>query len=299
MTSMDTAIKYFLLQKFGGILVIAESLSNIELFKNSDNKKLIEVNQYKAELTALPKDELIAMYKSALENDALITDVTARREEKNRFYNLQSAFTDFEYLSKAAYWSLDEAIALSFSRDPEIVSWEKIAEFKQKSDFVKEYARLRDLALRALHTQKLSDPVIPFVYINWAISFDINLPDKLLFLLKIRSDWDGMDYAESWHEAYIKLKHKYDELRPAHEKLHVEFDKQISIASKPESKRKIDNLLQAIAGIAIYGYKKDDDAERTFAAQDIANDISKTGKSIDSKTIRGWIDEGIKLLPKK
>lgn len=98
--------------------------------------------------------------------------------------------------------------------------------------------------------------------------------------------------ATNWHDKYQKLKTAHDDLSKQ------QLNKPENII-KPESTRKIDNLLQAIAGIAIYGYKHDVNSERSNASQDLSDDISKTGKTIDTKTIRGWIKEGIGLLPPK
>jgi hypothetical protein len=49
------------------------------------------------------------------------------------------ARADFEHWSKAAHWTLEEAIALSFGRAPERVSWEKIKPYVQSSPFAFEY----------------------------------------------------------------------------------------------------------------------------------------------------------------
>jgi hypothetical protein len=82
-----------------------------------------------------------------------------------------------------------------------------------------------------------------------------------------------------------------------HEKLLAENGKLKSSIGKPESIRKVDNLLQAIAGIAIYSYKHDVKSANSKIPQDIADDISKSGKTIDVKTVREWIKQGVALLP--
>jgi hypothetical protein len=68
-------------------------------------------------------------------------------------------------------------------------------------------------------------------------------------------------------------------------------------ANKPESTRKIDNLLQALTCIAIDAYGHDPKSNKSTAPSDIANALSKLGKNFDQKTIRGWLKEGADLLP--
>jgi hypothetical protein len=74
--------------------------------------------------------------------------VVAEREEQQQIF--QSAFceADFAHWSKAAHWTLDEAIALSFGKAPEVVRWERVNAYVNVSPFAAKYARVRDLALR-------------------------------------------------------------------------------------------------------------------------------------------------------
>ena len=61
-----------------------------------------------------------------------------------------NANADIDHWSKAAHWTLDEAIALSLGKAPELVRWERLQSLTALgSPFVIQYARRRDLALRA------------------------------------------------------------------------------------------------------------------------------------------------------
>jgi hypothetical protein len=51
------------------------------------------------------------------------------REERERLFILPHANADYDHWSKAAHWTLDEAIALSFGRAPEIVRWDQLQKF--------------------------------------------------------------------------------------------------------------------------------------------------------------------------
>ena len=62
------------------------------------------------------------------------------------------------------FWSLDEATALSFGREPRVVSWANIKEYTGASAFAHEYEWLRDLIIRAERSAQLGDPVSPGFY---------------------------------------------------------------------------------------------------------------------------------------
>lgn len=66
-----------------------------------------------------------------------------------------------------------------------------------------------------------------------------------------------------------------------------------------ESTRKTENLLRALAAIAIDDYGYDPESLKSSAPQDIANATSAQGVNLDAKTIRNWLKEGAALLPLK
>ena len=78
-------------------------------------------------------------------------------EEYERIFYQAHADADFEHWSKAAYWTLDEAVALSFGKSPEIVNWKVVEPDQEVSRFARRYALLRDLAQRAKAVERLHD----------------------------------------------------------------------------------------------------------------------------------------------
>ena len=76
-------------------------------------------------------------------------------------------------------------------------------------------------------------------------------------------------------------------------------DEPQALAPQPESTRKTENLLRALASIAIDAYGYTPESAKSTIPQDIADAISKHGLTFDPKTIRGWLKEGIALLPTK
>ena len=89
-------------------------------------KRREEVDAYERELNSMPPAALNALFdqERAIAWNEIVRK--AEREEHDRFFNQPHAKADFAYWIKAAHWTLDEAIALSFGRAPEHVSWEKL-----------------------------------------------------------------------------------------------------------------------------------------------------------------------------
>ena len=67
--------------------------------------------------------------------------------------------------------------------------------------------------------------------------------------------------------------------------------------AKPESTRKIENLLKALTAIAMDDYGYDPKSAKSAAPQDIVDAVSQYGIDFNSKTVRGWLKEGTALLP--
>jgi hypothetical protein len=71
-------------------------------------------DKYREKLEALPATELEALYESEYAKAADELRAKAEQDERERFFNQPWANADFTHWSKAAHWTLDEAIALSF-----------------------------------------------------------------------------------------------------------------------------------------------------------------------------------------
>ena len=127
----------------------------------------------------------------------------AEREEQTRFFNQPYVKADFDHWSKAVYWTLDEAIALSFGKAPERVTWETMKPFVDVSPFAFQYWRRRDLALRAAASKQLSDPALPGFFLAWAKRTDLAVPSELEAAVTAR----GIQIAD-WKSQHDDLKDK-------------------------------------------------------------------------------------------
>jgi hypothetical protein len=83
------------------------------------------MDAYRTKLQAMTPEEIGAMYETerSRQEQERIKDqeelrAEAEKRERDRFFNQPSAMADVNHWSKAAYWTLDEATALSLGRAP-------------------------------------------------------------------------------------------------------------------------------------------------------------------------------------
>lgn len=175
--------------------------------RNERSEKLYE------ELTKKTLDELRQM--CAIETERLHIERLAKieNEEKQRFFSQPSANADLSYWAKMSHWSLDEAIALSFGKNPRVVNWESIKPFVKVSTFAVEYERRRDLTLRAVPWNRLYDPVLPGLFLAWAKGLEISVPSDLEGLvIKFGGNIGDFKTAyESLEKSYKTLQAQYED----------------------------------------------------------------------------------------
>jgi hypothetical protein len=291
----------------GGVGSISGGVSGISHDRHQE--LLSQISDYEKELRAKPPEELQALVEQERAKVAGELRERAEREERERFFNQPHARADFEHWSKAAHWTLDEAIALSFGKSPEHVNWRKIEPLVQISRFAVEYQRRRDLALRALHWDQLYDPVLPGIFLAWAKRSDLSYPPELETAVTAR----GVQVAD-WKKLFDELTAKYDqnheqwtqivaEKNAAIERLVARLNElQESAAnltpavpqSPPEKSigtRERESLLKLVIGMAVGGYGYVPTESRSPQPSAIASDLAKCGVSLDVDTIRKWLRE--------
>lgn len=161
---------------------------------------------YERKLLSMPNAELRALYEKEQEQADCHRETVLWLQERGRFFHQPSAAADFRHWSKATYWTLDEALALSFGKAPEVVSWGSIAPCIKISPFAANYAKIRDLVLRAHAWKQLSDPVLPGAFLAWARRNDISYPPELEEQVSSR----GQKIAD-WKSAYDELRARSEE----------------------------------------------------------------------------------------
>lgn len=275
---------------------------------------------YWGELKAMPRDAFEALLRTEQAKEVEELRMKADIEEAKRFFHQPHANADYNHWSRASHWSLDEAIALSFGKAPEVVKWKFLEPLRSQSPFAFQYGRLLDLAERAKAWEKLFDPVLPGIFIAWARENEIQFPQELEDAVRAR----GNNVA-SWKTHYDEMKRMYDELLVAARKARSDAEevvRQISaqrddalhrlqlaeqkaassdldVVARPFSTRERDSLLKLIIGMAAGWYGYDPSAKKSDKVSEIAADLERAGVALDVDTVRKWLKAAAELLPPK
>jgi hypothetical protein len=317
-------------RKFGAGARHADTTFPVSLSGNrharTDPEFAKRVAQYRAELLELPSQELKALVEAEREKEQAELAARIEREEREQYFNQPCARADFEHWSRAAHWTLDEAVALSFGKAPERVNWETVKPFVRVSAFAIQYQRRRDLALRATLWKQLFDPVLPGFFLAWAKRTDLEVSSDLEAAVTARgvlvADWKTHydDLKTKYDELHRKWGDNYDELQKGW--MEVCEDKNRTIAElqqqlagaeaktasaqpaiprdppeKPLGTRERESLLKLIIGMAVGGYGYDPSAGRSEQPAQIATDLETAGVALDVDTVRKWLKQAAELLP--
>ena len=174
----------------------------------NEPQQIIRELEYRDALEAMSEAEFEILLDAEKKKLAEELKAQAQKKEDQQFFNQPHACADFEHWSKAAHWTLDEAVALSFGKAPEYVNWTALQPFLKVSQFALRYARLRDLAQRAMVWKKLYDPVLPMIFLGWAKDNDIEFPVALAEKVHARRG-----SLTDWQKEHEKLMVMYDELK--------------------------------------------------------------------------------------
>ena len=274
-----------------------------------------EVSDYREALRALPAEDFAALLNSEQVKEASEIQAKAEAEEQARFYNQPHTNADVWFWSKAAYWTLEEAIALSFGKNPQYVSWDTLSRLKVNSPFIERYRRLRDLATRAIYIQKLYDPVLPGFYLQWIKANRLEFPEDLeaaviahggafadwkanydeLFAMYELHKADWIRIADGWKGQALKA---IEERDTARDQLNSAL-KEAKETATPETslgKRERELMLKLIAAMAIGGYGHDPKAARSDTVKSIVDDLERAGMTLSDDTVRRYLNDSMDFM---
>jgi hypothetical protein len=138
------------------------------------------------------RDEQERSGKTAAAERTAKQQAKAVAKEAAKFYNQPKANADFDYWSKAEFWTFDEAIALLLGKEPKLLTPAAVKGYlaaeagtflpldnhETSSLFIRTYERLRSLAQRAAVMQTAT--LIPLNVIEWALRTGIVEPPQEL-----------------------------------------------------------------------------------------------------------------------
>ena len=298
-------VQYLVLEKFPALSWFSHrNIKKDFQMDVEERKELLESSEaYRRELLALPRLELIALVSSTkLAEERRIAEAK-QAEELRRFYNQPEATADWSRWASAAYWTLDEATALSFGKDPRIVRWEKLAPYVNIWPFAKDFADRRDLIVRAKFMGQLWDQTIPSIVLAWAGRARFPMPPELIAEVESLgiqiADWKTL-FDDQKAITARKMKEIAD-LERVVGTLNLRVQTLASAADGPPTKqlgtRERESLLKMIIGMAINGYGHDPKASRSSTAKEVASDLALQGLPLDEDTVRKYLVEARELLP--
>lgn len=266
-----------------------------------------------------PEDELDAVLPELVEMDAdqlreqlsRLSGILEERAEEHRAkerarpYNQPEALADIEHWSRAACWALDEAVALSFGRNPYVVTFDLVAPYIQESRFALAYARLQDLVERGAAAGQLAAPIEPVHFIEWCDRWSIEFHHPLRQALEQRGA------AVNWREAYqssqewiVDLNIELDEVTALANHLQEQITRlrEERKANKTADKEAVgpkerSSVLKLILGMAIAGYGFDPRATRCSTVKEILSDMHLKGISLGEDTVRKYLNESREFAP--
>lgn len=274
---------------------LSDSLSMVSLFVTKDTKgepteRAVKAKAFYDEIMSLPDDALNARWVAHYET------VASQREAAHPF-NAPAAHAspkDFDYYSKAAYWTLDEGVALLLARRPKSLNGQRIDKFKD--NFSKTgiaFVEIRELADRAARAGQLGTTNSPGFFLAWAERNRFAVPDGLQAAIQNHGvqvgDWKTICDQQSDLIGVLEGNIKLLNMRIA------------ALENAPVTKslgeRERTSLLKLVIGMAIKGYGHDPVASRTGTAREIASDLQLTGLTLDEDTIRKYLAEAREQLP--
>jgi len=319
--SRTEIIRHLIKRKFKGFVTGFDNLGNAKLvFGISEVSRVrieLEIKKYKKELESKDSKDFAETYSSELQLEELEEKTKLEEIEKQRFFNLPKAHVDIEHWGKADYWTLDEATALSFGKEPEIVGWRVVEPYKNTSVFAKRYSKMRDLALRAKVCKELSDPVLPTIFIEWCelkeIEFCQELEKKVYARKNVvswkilceqnKKSFDDIvskqsEVIKSQDDIISKLEARNLELLAQFDMLQEQANSidTNSNAKDKVNKKSFNTLLKLVAGMAIKGFAYNPQNKKNPSIKEIQSDLDELGVSMDDETISHWIKEGCKII---
>lgn len=267
-------------------------------------------SEYRDALKRIPEHELLIL----VEEEARIFDEEngysdARallvNQKAAQFYDQPEAEADFEAWARTPFWSLDEALALSFGKEPGVVNWETIKDLVSVSDFAKRFKSRRRIFTRAELSNALQAVTSPRLFLAWAEQTGLQIPDALVNAIMTHSvyvpDWktrhDQIQEKEKLlQEQVISLQEHILDLEREMEQ-HQNRIAELEEKQKHPDKRSLQSFLKIILGMAVVFKGHHPFVRSQSKVKAIHDALTMNGVSIDEETLRRHLASASKIFP--
>ncbi|ODS88186.1 MAG: hypothetical protein BGO83_18600 [Devosia sp. 66-14] len=150
----------------------------------------------------MPKEQFDPLYHAQWEDYRNERETVLANRDMRMFFNAPGSEPRYEVWGKLAYWTVDEATALSLGKDPQIVNERSMApskakpgrefppsaEFLDNSPFFHLYLQRRDMISRAHSYGVFGTHITPNSFLNWAQARHLSCPEQLLSVAGFESE---------------------------------------------------------------------------------------------------------------
>tara|TARA_R110002020_G_scaffold126738_4_gene284600 strand:- start:9704 stop:10720 length:1017 start_codon:yes stop_codon:yes gene_type:complete len=253
---------------------------------------------------------------------------SVRQQDATRFFNKAFAEANWDYWSKISYWTAEEAAALSFGKDPNVVNLQTLQPYAGKSLFVGSFYAQMQLISRAIEAGHLLAKNTPAFFLAWALRTGFHLHPKAIEGVETH----GEQIAD-WKTEFDTLARFLESLVVEHGRTEVELRAQTEQAQnelemlrdaafaileentelhaklaelsadpanqKPTSPRERESMLKMILAMAMKKYQFDPTKLKNSATANIAGTVTEIGLRIDEDTVRKFLGEAKVLFQDK
>ena len=201
---LNVTISSLVIDKFAGLSIreteIVRRNFHDEVYEKVERNSplLRKAKEYYDELWNLPTADLFALERELRDLKKAEEDKLTTHDVVNRgwFFDQPDAQADFEYWSKAEYWTSDEAVAISFGKNPKVVTREALKNYLGKAQFADNYFLRCDLLDRAIQSDRLPKEIPPADFLEWAHQRSIPIPRELTDYLSAIKDTSSQSSAK-------------------------------------------------------------------------------------------------------
>jgi len=231
------------------------------------------------------------------------TEEDKRRWEEDAFH--QPEYTaDANLWGRKAYWTADEATALSFGKSPDHIDLRVAEDHEGQLKFADEYICLHDLIEQAQEAGALPDPIPPRAFVSWADHQNFEVSQEIREVVAARE----VEFADLERERDV-LKARCEKLTQELQAAQYQLDKlRTAQPEKPDTTRdaldrdlnpkertSLDTMLIAMAVIR---YKHNPFGPKTtHKTSRIVDDVLLTGMRINAGTVHHHLERAARRLP--
>lgn len=268
------------------------------LAKYADVKLSEAMQRYREELGQKTAEEIAALWMAEKQAELAAA-------EAGRFFNQPWARRpDYAHYGRMPYWTLDEAVALSFGRDPARVTLKSVKPYAPTSSFAAEYVKRAEEVKRAAQAGLIRDPVSPVDFLERALATGWTIPSELTAAARtagdITRDWrqeyqtlrrDSAMREANLEAALAESKSSLDQARLEIESQKL-TNKRKSEPRQSDMSKRLNTACKIAFGLFKLKYKCNLLDAATPSAKKITEDLLNVGVSVDDKPLMDYLRQG-------